>query len=105
MVFIFIGLVSGTAQAAQGLSLLVFPVSFVSSGYVPVASMPGWMQPFAQNQPITVMVDAVRLLVLGGNTGSTLPHTTGYYVVGTLLWAAGISMVFAALSIVRYRKG
>jgi len=104
-VFIFIGLVSGTAQAAQGISLLVFPLTFVSSGYVPVGSMPGWMQSFAQNQPITVMVDAVRSLVLGTNTGSALPHTTGYYVVGTFLWAAGISLVFGALSIARYRRG
>ncbi len=104
-VFIFIGLVSGTAQAAQGISLLVFPLTFVSSGYVPVASMPGWMQPFAQNQPITVMVDAVRSLVLGANTGTALPHSTGYYVIGTFLWAAALSLVFGALSIARYRKG
>jgi ABC-2 type transport system permease protein len=104
-VFIFIGLVSGTAQAAQGISLLVFPLTFVSSGYVPVGSMPGWMQSFAQNQPITVMVDAVRSLVLGANTGSALPHSTGYYVIGTFVWAAGISLVFGALSIARYRRG
>ena len=104
-VFIFIGLVSGTAQAAQGISLLVFPLTFVSSGYVPVASMPGWMQPFANNQPITVMVNAVRSLVLGANTGSTLPHSTGYYVGATFLWAAAISLVFGTLSILKYRKG
>jgi ABC transporter DrrB family efflux protein len=104
-VFIFIGLVSGTAQAAQGISLLVFPLTFVSSGYVPVASMPGWMQPFAEHQPITVMVDAVRSLVLGSDTGSHLAHTTGYYVGATLVWAAAISLVFGTLSILRYRKG
>ena len=104
-VFIFIGLVSGTAQAAQGISLLVFPLTFVSSGYVPVASMPGWMQPFAEHQPITVMVDAVRSLVLGSDTGSHLAHTTGYYVGATFIWAAAISVVFGSLSILRYRKG
>ena len=42
--FITIGLVAGNAQAAQGMSLLVFPLTFVSSAYVPVATMPGWMQ-------------------------------------------------------------
>lgn len=104
-VFIYIGLVSGTAQAAQGISLLVFPLTFVSSAYVPVASMPGWMQPFAEHQPITVMVDAVRSLVLGANAAGPLPHPTSYYVVGTFLWAAGISIVFGALSIARYRRG
>jgi ABC-2 type transport system permease protein len=104
-VFIYIGLASGTAQAAQGISLLVFPLTFVSSAYVPVASMPGWMQPFAEHQPITVMTDACRSLVLGSDTGIQLAHTTGYYVVATFLWAAAISSVFGALSILRYRKG
>ena len=48
--FIFMGLAAGSPQAAQGLSFLVFPLSFVSSAYVPVATMPGWMQGFA-DQP------------------------------------------------------
>ena len=96
----------GTAQAAQGISLLVFPLTFVSSGYVPVASMPGWMQPFARNQPITVMVDAVRSLVArvehGQRASPTRPATTWSR---TFVWAAAISLVFGALSIARYRKG
>ena len=46
-VFITIGLVAGNAQAAQGLSMLVIPFSFISSANVPVSSMPGWMQPMA----------------------------------------------------------
>jgi ABC transporter DrrB family efflux protein len=104
-VFIFIGLVAGTAQAAQGMSLLVFPLTFVSSAYVPVQSMPGWMQPVARNQPITVLVDAVRSLVLGSHTGVVLSHSTGYYVVVSLVWMAAISVVFAALSTLRYRRG
>ena len=60
--FIVIGLFAGSAQAAQGMSLLVFPLTFVSSAYVPVETMPGWMQPIAQHQPITYMVDSVRAL-------------------------------------------
>ena len=51
--FVTIGLVAGNAQAAQGMSLLVFPLTFVSSAYVPVDSMPGWLQAFADHQPIT----------------------------------------------------
>ena len=46
--FMLIGLVAGSAQAAQGMSLLVFPLTFVSSAYVPVDTMPGWMQPIAR---------------------------------------------------------
>src|SRR5581483_1137985 len=49
--FIALGLMAGSAQAAQGLSFLVFPLSFVSSAYVPVSTMPGWMQGFAAHQP------------------------------------------------------
>jgi ABC-2 type transport system permease protein len=54
-----IGLFAGSAEAAQGLALLVFPLSFVSSAYVPVESMPGWIQAFAEHQSLTYMVDAV----------------------------------------------
>ena len=61
-VFISLGMLAGTAQAAQGLAFMVFPLTFVSSAYVPVASMPSWLQGFAENQPITVMVNAVRTL-------------------------------------------
>src|SRR6266704_2731453 len=57
--FITLGLFAGGAQAAQGLALLVFPLTFVSSAYVLVESMPGWLQAVAEHQPITVMVDAV----------------------------------------------
>ena len=60
-VFVLIGMVAGSAQAAQGFALIVFPFSFVSSAYIPVATMPSWMRGFAENQPITVMVNAVRL--------------------------------------------
>ena len=68
--FVTIGLFAGNAQAAQGMSLLVFPLTFVSSAYVPVDSMPGWLQAFADHQPITAMVDAVRDLCLGQPAGS-----------------------------------
>ena len=51
--FITMGLAAGSPQAAQGLSFLVFPLSFVSSAYVPVSTMPGWMQGFATYQPMT----------------------------------------------------
>ena len=56
------------------MSLLVFPLTFVSSAYVPVATMPGWMQAFARNQPITAMVDAVRSWVVVDPVG-LLGHT------------------------------
>jgi ABC-2 type transport system permease protein len=103
--FITIGLYAGNAQAAQGMSLLVFPLSFVSSAYVPVDSMPGWLQSFAEHQPLTVMVDAVRALTLGDTATAVLGHSTTYYVVASLLWSAGLVLVFAPIAVLRYGKG
>jgi ABC transporter DrrB family efflux protein len=103
--FMCIGLVSGNAQAAQGMSLLVFPLTFVSSAYVPVRTMPGWMQPVAQHQPITVMVDAVRALTEGHAAIATLGHSAGYYVGLSLLWAAAITVAFAPIAIARFNRG
>jgi ABC-2 type transport system permease protein len=104
-VFITLGLVAGNAQAAQGLSLLVFPLTFVSSAYVPVSTMPGWLQAFADHQPLTPMVDAVRSLTLGPSAQAVLGHSTGYYVTWSLLWCAGLVLVFAPIAIWRYAKG
>ena len=102
--FIFIGLISGSAQAAQGLSMLVVPFSFVSSANVPVESMPGWMQPFAAHQPISVFINAVRALMQGGTEAIGIGHTTSYWVVLSLMWAAGIALVFGFFSTRRFAR-
>jgi ABC transporter DrrB family efflux protein len=103
-VFVFMGLAAGSAQAAQGMSLLVFPLTFVSSAYVPVESMPGWMQPIAEHQPVTAMVNAVRSLVLGGADAAGLPHSTGHWVLVSLAWSVALVAVFAPLAVARYRR-
>ena len=96
---------AGNAQAAQGMALWVFPFTFVSSALVPVASMPGWMQPVAAHQPVTAMVNAVRSLVLGDPTlAGAAGHTTAYWVVASLLWSAAIVAVFAPLAGARSRR-
>ncbi len=103
-VFIVMGLVSKNAQAAQGLSMLIIPFSFVSSANVPIRSMPGWMQPFAANQPITVMINAVRCLMQGGPAPVGIEHTTSYWVVLALGWSALITAVFMTLSTRRFGR-
>ncbi|HET8929808.1 MAG TPA: ABC transporter permease [Acidimicrobiales bacterium] len=103
-VFILIGLIGGNAQAAQGLSMLVIPFSFVSSANVPVASMPDWLQPFAANQPVSVLINAVRCLMQGGAERVGIGHSTGYWIVLTLIWCAGITLVFGALASRRFAK-
>lgn len=103
--FVTIGLVAGNAQAAQGMSLLVFPLTFVSSAYVPVDSMPGWLQAVARNQPITAMVDAVRALCLGPNAAAVLGHDASHYAAISLAWTVGLVAVFAPLAVARFRRG
>jgi ABC-2 type transport system permease protein len=103
--FITLGLSFGNAQAAQGMStLLVVPLTFVSSAYVPVDSMPGWMQPIAANQPVTVMINAVRSLMLGGTDAAGVGHTTTYWVVLSLVWCAGILAVFSSIAVARFAR-
>ena len=72
--FVALGLFAGSPQAAQSLSFLVFPLTFVSSAYVPVSTMPGWMQAFANHQPITAMVNTVRILTEGHAAEAVLGH-------------------------------
>lgn len=103
-VFITIGLVAGNAQAAQGISVLVTVLVFVSSAYVPVSSMQGWMQPFAEHQPLTPMVNAVRGLAGGPQVEALFPHTTAYYVGLSLIWAAAIVVVFGLVAAVRFSR-
>ncbi|MCU1354268.1 MAG: Transport permease protein [Acidimicrobiales bacterium] len=103
-IFITIGLVSGNAQAAQGMSMLVIPFSFISSANVPIRSMPGWMQPFAANQPVSVIINAVRSLMQGGTDAVGIGHTTAYWVVLSLIWSAAIMLAFGALATLRFSR-
>ena len=75
---------------------ILFPLTFVSSAFVPVASMPSWLQPVAENNPFTIMVNAVRGLFLGIPVGND--------VWLAVAWSVGIAVVFATLAIWRYRR-
>ncbi len=102
--FLYMGLVAGSAQAAQGLSFLVFPFVFVSSAYVPVDSMPGWLRPIAENQPVTAMVGSVRALCLGDDAEALLGHSAAWFAVRALLWSAAIVAVFAPVVTRRFAR-
>jgi ABC-2 type transport system permease protein len=104
-VFVTMGLFAGNAQAAQGMGMIVFPFAFISSAYVPVSSMPGWLQTFAAHQPLTYMVNAVRALTLGPHAQALLGHPAGYFVTRALIWAGAIVAVSLPLAVARYRRG
>jgi ABC-2 type transport system permease protein len=103
-VFVWLGLVSGSAQAAQGLGILAVPFSFVSSAFVPISSMPDALQTFANAQPLTFWVNAWRGLLLGERVQATFPHTLEYYVIGSLAWALALALIVAPLALRAYRK-
>jgi ABC-2 type transport system permease protein len=102
--FIALGLLAGNVKAAQGMSMIVFIVTFASSAYVPVQSMPGWLKAFASNQPVTIMADAVRALTLGTHAQALLGHSAEYYVTRSLFWTVGIMVFFAVLGTLRFRR-
>jgi ABC transporter DrrB family efflux protein len=104
-VFVTMGLFAGNGQAAQGMGMIVFPFAFISSAYVPVSSMPTWLQTFAAHQPLTYMVNAVRALTFGPHAQALLGHPAGYFVTGALIWAAAIVAVSLPVAIARYRRG
>jgi ABC-2 type transport system permease protein/oleandomycin transport system permease protein len=96
-VFAFIGLSSSSPEAANAFGFIIlFPVTFVSSAFVPVATMPSWLQPIAENNPFTYMVNAARALFLGIPAGNN--------VWLALAWTLAIIVVFAPLSAWRYRR-
>ena len=104
-VFITIGLVSSSAQAANGMAtLLVIPVAFISAAYVPADSLPSWLQPVADNQPFTVLSNALRSLTLGGTDAVGIGHTTTHWVVLSLVWCAGIFLVFSSIAVSRFSR-
>jgi ABC-2 type transport system permease protein len=96
-VFATVGLAVGDPESAQAAAFPVLaPLVFASSAFVPVSSMPSWLQAFARHQPVSVTVSAVRDLVLG------TPATSD--VLQALAWMAGIVLVFAPLAVRRYRR-
>jgi ABC-2 type transport system permease protein len=101
---IYLGLVSGSAQAAQGMSFTVFPLVFVSSAYVPVESMPSWLRPVAEHQPFTSMVGAVRSLTVGPEAEALLGHSAAWFTGRSLLWCVAILAVCIPLATRRFSK-
>jgi ABC transporter DrrB family efflux protein len=96
-VFAFIALYSSSAEGAQALGfLLIFPLTFASSAFVPPESMPAAIQAFAEVNPISTIVDATRALFVDAPAGND--------VWAAFAWCVGLIAVFATLSVHRYRR-
>ncbi len=95
-VFAFIGLTASSPEAANAYGFVfLFPLTFVSSAFVPVASMPDWLQPVAEHNPFTNMVNAVRALFVGTPAGNQIWLA--------VVWSLAIVVGFGLLAVWRYR--
>jgi ABC-2 type transport system permease protein/oleandomycin transport system permease protein len=96
-IFATVGLWVKDPETAQAAAFPVLaPLVFASAAFVPVENMPGWLQPWARNQPVSVTADAVRALTIGGPTGSL--------VLKSILWSVIILAIFAPIAVRLYRK-
>ena len=96
-VFALLGLIVSTPEAANSIGfILVFPLTFISSAFVPVESMPSALQWFAEVNPFTIVVNAVRALWVGAPAEN--------YIWGAFVWSFAILLLFAPLAVARYRR-
>jgi ABC-2 type transport system permease protein/oleandomycin transport system permease protein len=96
-VFAFLGLLVSSPEAANSVGFIaVFPLTFISSAFVPVQSMPEVLRGFAEVNPFTIVVDAMRSLWLGAPPGNN--------VWGAFAWSLAIVALFAPLAVARYRR-
>lgn len=97
-IFAIVGMLVREPETAQVAAIIpTFPLVFASSAFTPTASMPGWLQSFAEHQPVSVTVNAIRNLTQGGPVGS--------YTLQSILWMIAVLVVFVPLAVRLYRKG
>jgi ABC-2 type transport system permease protein len=95
--FAIVGLSVRDSETAQAASFpILAPLVFASSAFVPVSSMPGWLQAFANHQPVTAVVNAVRALTLGVASAG--------HVITAIAWIVGIVAICAPIAVNRYRR-
>jgi ABC transporter DrrB family efflux protein len=93
----FVGLAIKDEESVGSFGLVwLFPLTFVSAAFVPVSSMPGWLQAFAKNQPVSIVIDEMRALALGG--------PLQLHAWQSAVWLAGIAAVFVPLAVRAYRR-
>ncbi|MDH3295381.1 MAG: ABC transporter permease [Acidimicrobiia bacterium] len=96
--FAWMGLRLRTIEAVQAATFLPsFPLTFAASTFAPVENMPGWLQSFSANQPVTQVVDATRAMMHGGEIAGPL--------IRSILWIIGIMVFFGFFAVREYRKG
>jgi ABC-2 type transport system permease protein len=91
-----VGLVTSSPEAASGFTFFVMFLPYPSSAFVPIATMPSWLQGFASHQPVTPVIETLRGLLLGTPVGANWWHA--------LLWCGGILLVSVTASSVLFQR-
>lgn len=104
-VMALVGLTVKTPEAANSAGFLpLFPLMFASSIFVPPETLPSWMKGFAENQPVTVLSDTMRGLILGDEFVATQSRSLAGLILYSLFWIALIIIAFAPLAVRKYRR-
>jgi ABC-2 type transport system permease protein/oleandomycin transport system permease protein len=99
-----IGLAVKDEESVQAFGLIwVFPLTFVSAAFVPIASMPSWLQGFARHQPFTVVIETLRILALGAKNAA-VGMSLGTALWESIAWTVGILVVFVPLATRAYKR-
>jgi len=95
--FAVMGLSAPNSETANIMAMpILLPFTFASSTFVQVRTMPGWLRPFAANQPVSMVVNGARALMAGGPTEAP--------VLKAIAWCVGLLVVFAPLAVYKYRR-
>ena len=98
--FAYVGLTAPNSETAQLMAFpILFPLTFASTAFVPASSMPSWLAWFAEHQPVSIVVNATRALMVGGPNPQTV-----HWVTLSLIWSAVFLAVFAPIAVWRYRR-
>jgi oleandomycin transport system permease protein len=94
---VLVGMLVDAPEKVQGFGFVViFPLTFASNAFVPTATMPGWLQGWVNVNPVTMLTDALRGLLVGGPVAGP--------ALGALAWAGAIAVVFAPLALRAFRR-
>lgn len=92
-----LGLISKDPESVSStLHVIYLPLLMISSAFVPASAFPGWIQPFVANQPVTAVIDALRVLADGGDAGAP--------VLRAVVWMAGLLVVFSFAAVQAFRR-
>jgi ABC transporter DrrB family efflux protein len=102
--FAFLGISTRNPETIQSTTPVFFLFLFVSNAFIPVGTLPRWLQGFAANQPVSIFDNALRALTQGPGAAAALGHDTTYLLIAAITWCAGIAVAFAAITFRLYKR-